>query len=347
MSEYVLPHIVQFLTSLFPSVVGEKYQLKNVSEIPRLDRRQSIDIRFEMGLSATQHFLASRTVKEFVDRVRTEKVTYDVMLVGDYYQEACLYLAELMNCPVVGVNPEAVSQITSHYYLGLGDKNLLRFHDLLKENEGEKPVDSSLAEYANKKYLKEYLPRQREIIKESFGFSDEDSNSFVDFEALHKRILFILSNSYPFFQPPSPVVAGKEILIGGFYIRPPKELSRDIKDFLHDANYGAIFVTLPSQVYGVHLDMEIINRLMIAFGGLRQKILFEWDGAKVVDPPKNVFFRKWIPISDILAHPYVQLMICSGDIWCVQNAIQRMVPLIGIPFTKEQVRNYFKSLLFD
>lgn len=307
----------------------EKLQLKNISDIRKLDSTKIIDTRFETGLSATRHCLKSIPVQEFITRLRTEKENsaYDVMLVGDYYQEALLYLAELIGCPVVALSPLSTPQLSSHYFLGLGELNVYAFHDLQDDT-----ADNSLAVYSNKKY-KEYLKEQEALIKESFELPEETT---INFTNLYQRVVYILSNTYNYFNPPSPIVSGKEIKVGGYYIRAPKELSRDIKDFLHEANYGAIFVTLPSQVYGVQLDMDVVSKLMTAFSGMKQKILFEWDGPKVPDQPKNVFIRRWIPISDILAHPYVQLMIATGDIIHIQNSIQRSVPLIGIPITKEQ-----------
>lgn len=294
-----------------------------------------IDVRLESGLSATRHCLNSSKVKEFVAQLKAaadDKAppAYDVMLVEDYYQEALIYLAELIGCPVIAVNPRSAPHISSHYYLGLGELNIYAFHDLIEQGS---PVDNNkLAAYANKKYLS-HLQQQEVLIKEVFQLPPELK---INFSNLYQRVVYLLSNSYNYFNPPSPIVAGKEIKVGGFYIRPPKDLPRDILDFLHDANYGAIFVTLPSSVYGVPMEMSVISKLMEAFGVLRQKVLFEWDGPKIPDQPKNVFVRRWIPHSDILAHPYVQLMFCTGDIWDIQNSIQRMVPLVGIPITKEQ-----------
>lgn len=310
----------------------EKLQLKNISDIRQLSARQIIDVRFESGLSATRHCAESRTVKEFVaglTRAADNETPYDVMLVEDYYQEAFLYLAELVGCPVVALNPRSAPQLSSHYFLGLGELNVYSFHDL----HDPTMMDNSLAVYANKRYA-EYLQQQEAVIKQLFQLTPETN---IDFPHLHQRVVYILSNAYNYFNPPSPIVSGKEIKIGGFYIRPPKDLPKDIADFLHDANYGAIFVTLPSQVYGVAMEMDnVINRLMSAFSAMKQKVLFEWDGPKIPDQPKNVLVRRWIPQSDILAHPYVQLMICAGDIADIQSSIQRMVPLIGIPVTREQ-----------
>lgn len=291
--------------NFIPISVHEKLQLSNISDLRHLDPRKIIDVRFDSGLSATRHCLSSATVKEFVSRVRAEKGAFDVMLVEDYYQEALLYLAEIIGCPVIALSPSTAPQLTSHYFLGLAEFNTHAFHDLL---DLEAPtVDNSLAVYSNKKYL-QYLPQQEALIKEAFELPAETT---INFSHLYQRVLFLLSNSYNYFSPPSPILSGKEIKVGGFYIRPPKELSRDIKDFLHDAKYGAIFMTLPSQVYGLQMDMGVISNLMQAFAGMRQKVLFEWDGPKPADIPKNVLIRLWIPISDILAHPYVQLMVCG------------------------------------
>lgn len=308
--------------------MGEKLQLESISSIRHLAAENIVNVRLESGLSATRHCLSSAPVKEFVSRLRTEKMTYDVMLIEDYYQEALLYLAELIVAPVVALNPRSAAHISSHYLLGLKELNVYTFHDLLDP----RVPSNSLPVHVNKKYLM-HLQAQGELIKDHFELPAE---TVISFEHLYQRVVYLLSNSYPNFNPPSPVIYGKEMKIGGFYIRPPKELAKDIKDFLHDANYGAIFVTLPSQVYGLPMNMTVVKTLIEGFSVMKQKVLFEWDGPKVEDLPKNVLTRRHIPMSDILAHPYVQLMFCPGDIFHVQNSIQRMVPMVALPITKEQ-----------
>lgn len=254
---------------------------------------------------------------------------YDVLLVEDYYQEALLYLAELIGCPVIAVNPLSATHFSSHYFMGLGELNVYAYHDLLNVHE---TTDTSLTVYANNKYML-YMDQQETLIKEFFQLPAELK---INFNNLYQRVLFVLSNAYYYFNPPSPIVSQKEHQVGGFYIRPPKELPRDIKDFLQDANYGAIFMTFPSQVYGIQMDLEVIEKLLSAFAAMKQKVLFEWDGPKIEEQPKNVLIRRHIPMGDILAHPYVQLMFCAGDIWHIQYSIQRMVPIVGIPITREQ-----------
>lgn len=312
--------------------MAEKLNLKNISDMFHLDSRKIIDVRLEMGLSATEHCLKTKDVKEFLTRIKSETPPFDVMLVGDYYQEALLYLSEVIGCPVVGLNP-SLPHPPSYYFTGLGSLNIYTFHDLL-DPRTETAQDSALALYSNKKYLETYLPKQESLIRDSFNLDPDVS---VDFPNMYKRVVYTLSNYYNFFYPAS-IMGGNYIPVGGFYIGPPKELPTDIKNFLHDANYGAIFVTLPSKVYGLDLDMEILNRFMVSFSSLKQKVLVQWDGPKIVDQPKNVFIRRWIPMGSILAHPYVQLLICTGDIYCVQNSVQRSVPMIAVPITKEQVR---------
>lgn len=60
---------------------------------------------------------------------------------------------------------------------------------------------------------------------------------------LEKQVSIILLNSHVSLTTPRPTVPGL-IDVGGLHIKDPKPLPADIKQFLDNANHGAIFFSL-------------------------------------------------------------------------------------------------------
>lgn len=57
------------------------------------------------------------------------------------------------------------------------------------------------------------------------------------------------------------------------------------------------------------MPQEKLLEILEAFRGLKQRILWKVEGDAPADIPPNVMIRKWIPQSDVLAHPKVVLFV--------------------------------------
>lgn len=272
-----------------------------------------------------------------------EVQTIDVLIVADLYQEALLYVAEALNCPVVTVSAADPDPLI-YEAAGLGLGALLAQNNMVEYSATKLGLRARLnhiwlALKLHQEYWNNYIPRQERLIQTYLVNSDSvgDKAATSKIKDLHKRISYSLLNINANFHRPQPLPGHKMMHVGGLHIRGAKELSADLKQFLGDAHYGAIFVSLSSKVYGVPMDVKVLDTLLQSFDGMKQKILIEWDGKKPTALPKNVLIRSWMPRSDVLAHPYVQLHIGHGNLLAMQETIHRMVPIIGIPVTREQV----------
>jgi glucuronosyltransferase len=77
------------------------------------------------------------------------------------------------------------------------------------------------------------------------------------------------------------------------------------------------------------------------FGELKQRVLWKFEtNAKF---PKNVMIKKWMPQSDILAHPHVKVFITHGGHLGTQEGVYRAVPMLGIPILCDQQLNMKKA----
>lgn len=75
------------------------------------------------------------------------------------------------------------------------------------------------------------------------------------------------------------------------------------------------------------------------FKKLKQRVLWKYEDESFTDIPSNVLIKKWLPQSDILAHPNVVLFISHGGMASTTESMYHGVPLLVIPFFGDQFRN--------
>ena len=71
--------------------------------------------------------------------------------------------------------------------------------------------------------------------------------------------------------------------------------------------------------------------------------MWKFEDDTLTDLPKNVKILKWLPQSDILAHPNLKLFITHGGQLSTTEAIVRGKPVIGIPITVDQHPNMLQA----
>ncbi|XP_072388406.1 UDP-glycosyltransferase UGT5-like [Diabrotica undecimpunctata] len=177
-----------------------------------------------------------------------------------------------------------------------------------------------------------WLPVQQEgLVRKYFP------NSPSIFE-LNYNVSLILVNSHESLQPSIPLVPNI-IPIGGFHVKKPKPLPKDLQQYLDDAKEGVIFVSFGSSVKSVNLPKDKKEVLISSFGKLKQKVLWKWEDDESIGLPPNVKTQKWFPQMDLLAHPNVKLFITHGGILSLTETVYNGVPVLVVPIFGDQAMN--------
>ncbi|XP_014261181.1 uncharacterized protein LOC106673546 [Cimex lectularius] len=153
----------------------------------------------------------------------------------------------------------------------------------------------------------------------------------------NKSLVLINSHhSVGYSYPKAPHV--KEI--GGVNVLPVKPLPKDLEDFMNEAKHGVIYFSLGtnfnSSTETSSDEQQIIFKVL---SGLKQKVLWKWDGVQRPGIHENIKFSKWFPQGDILAHKNTKLFITQGGILSLFEAVCHAVPLIVVPVLGDQPKN--------
>lgn len=84
--------------------------------------------------------------------------------------------------------------------------------------------------------------------------------------------------------------------------------------FLNSSKSGAVFFSIGSNLRSDHMSIEKQKYFINAFAELNEyNFLWKFESEiPASDLPKNVMIRKWVPQSDILAHPKLEAFISHG-----------------------------------
>ncbi|XP_037928633.1 UDP-glycosyltransferase UGT5-like [Teleopsis dalmanni] len=298
-----------------------------------------------LGVATTEHALRQQKVVALINAKKTEGV-YDLLLAEQFYQEAFLALAKVYNIPVVTTSTlgfeNHMSQIMgvltpwSHVPHGF-----LPFLDRMTFTERLKNSFYSLYEDLDREY--NYFPKMDELVQTYFSKALANLDEIPKVTQMEKNISALLLNSYVPLTTPRPTVAAM-ISVGGLHIYPSKPLPEDLQTFLDEAEYGAIYFALGSNVQSKDMPDEKLKMFLRVFSSIKQRVIWKFENESIPDLPKNVLIRKWLPQSDILAHPNTKLFITHGGLFSTQEGVHHAVPMLGIPFYCDQHLNMNKAV---
>ncbi|VVC33548.1 UDP-glucuronosyl/UDP-glucosyltransferase [Cinara cedri] len=141
-----------------------------------------------------------------------------------------------------------------------------------------------------------------------------------------------------FITEPSRPLPPDVVQIGGIHLVPPKEIPKDVLEFIEDSPYGVIYFSFGSIVSMASLPENLQTAFRETFRKIPQRVLWKYEG-EMKDKPRNVMTKKWFPQRDILLHPNVILFINHGGISGVYETVDAGVPVLGFPMFNDQSRN--------
>uniref|UniRef100_A0A8D8D8F3 UDP-glucuronosyltransferase 2B15 n=1 Tax=Culex pipiens TaxID=7175 RepID=A0A8D8D8F3_CULPI len=156
---------------------------------------------------------------------------------------------------------------------------------------------------------------------------------------LEQRTQLMLVNTNPALDALEPLPPNV-IAIGGAHIKDPEPLPADLEKFIASSRDGAVLFSLGSNVRSDQIGEERQRMFIEAFRQMPQyHFLWKFESKLNLDLPPNVIIRKWMPQNSILAHSRTKAFITHSGGLSTQEASWFGVPLIGMPFFMDQIKN--------
>ncbi|KYN14004.1 2-hydroxyacylsphingosine 1-beta-galactosyltransferase [Trachymyrmex cornetzi] len=154
--------------------------------------------------------------------------------------------------------------------------------------------------------------------------------------------LVILGNNHVFGYP-KPLLPHVIEVHSLHILENPGSLPKDIHEFLDNAQDGAIYFSLGSNLQTDQLPAGPLTALCNALGSLKQRVLWKHNSNMAIHAT-NIKFVKWVPQQAVLAHPKVIAYMMQGGLQSLQEAVHYAVPVVAIPFFGDQYFNARKIL---
>ncbi|KAG8228493.1 UDP-glycosyltransferase [Ladona fulva] len=265
---------------------------------------------------------------------------FDLILMTNFFGECFYGIAHIYKVPMILISPAGQMPTTygttGNIVLPSAVANaVLGFDDRMTFPQR---IVNTLTSVGFFTYYYHYiLPNMYSVMKEVFG---EDIPKISELE---NYVSLALLNHHFSLNGAHPLVPNL-IEVGGLHVKPPQELPKELKQFLDGAGKdGVIYFSLGSVLKSANLPTETRDEFIAAFSELKQRVLWKWEGeSPLPGQPKNLRLEKWLPQQDLLAHPNVKLFITHGGLLSFQEATNRGVPLIGIPYFADQGTNMQK-----
>lgn len=279
--------------------------------------------------------LSHPDVKKIIEK--SDNQTFDVVIIEHLFYYSTLAFGEIYDCPIIGITSLDTLTVL-HEDIGNEANPVIHPEIFFAFNHGQLTFSERW------KSLKYYL-RQLFIFNHQYesDYTAQVRKHFptvkASIEKMKERVQLIMTNTHPamgFIRPILP----NTIQLGFMHIEPPKPLpSGALKTFLDNSKDGVIYMSLGSNVKSKDLSPEILQIFLSAFGELTYNVLWKFEADNLPNKPDNVMISKWLPQSDLLAHPSIKLFITQGGQQSMEEAIDRSIPMIVIPFLGDQDAN--------
>lgn len=280
--------------------------------------------------------LSHLEVKKIIEMKNDFK--FDILIVELFIYVPMLAFAEIFDCPIIG--------ITSLDTWSFEHENLGNVANPVIHPDRFFPYAHGQLTFLERwKSLKFYI-RLRWLMKFHYekSFNKQIQRHFptikkINIEQLRERIQLLIVNTHPvlgFIRPTLP----NTIQVGFMHVKPPEPLADGaLKTFLDNSKNGVIYMSLGSNVKAKDLSSDASEMFLNVFRRMNYDVLWKFENNSLLHKPDNVMISKWVPQSDVLAHPSVKLFITQGGQQSMEEAIDRSVPMVIIPFLGDQGGN--------
>nr|XP_036212666.1 UDP-glycosyltransferase UGT5-like [Bactrocera oleae] len=324
--------------------VKEDAGARNIFEFTTMELAGFLQMLQVLGVATTEHALKQRKVQDIINAKQTENV-YDLLLVEQFYQEAFLALSHIYKIPVVSTSTLGYENHMSQMFGIISPwsyvpHGFLPYSDRMNFWERLQNTYNSLYEDLHREYV--YFPLMDDLVAKYFGHLPINYPKVTEME---KNLSAMLLNSFTPLTSARPTIDGM-VPVGGMHIYPPKALPADMQNFLDEAEHGAIYFSLGSNVESKDMPPAYLKIFIDVFRSMKQRVLWKFENESIINLPPNVMVKKWLPQSDILAHPNVRVFITHGGLLGTQEGVYHAVSMLGMPFYCDQHLNLKKAELY-
>lgn len=270
------------------------------------------------------------------------KYDFDVVIFEHLNYLTYLAFAELYDCPAIGfvsLDPfnqvheshgnEANPMLHSEFFFPY-ENGKLSFRERwnsLKYYLTVKLFIDPLQKFKMKRLVEKHFPTVKSSMQELQG-----------------RIQLLMTNTNPVMGFIRPILPNT-IQLGFMHIEPPKPLPEGkLKYFIDNSKNGVILMSLGSNVQSKDINSDNLNTIVQVFGSLDFDVVWKFEAETLPNKPENVMILNWLPQADLLAHPKIKLFITQGGQQSMEEAIDRMVPMVVVPFLGDQDTNAKKMV---
>ncbi|XP_060531526.1 uncharacterized protein LOC132705109 [Cylas formicarius] len=268
-------------------------------------------------------------------RLLQQNLKFDVVIV-EWLFPTLAGLGAHYTCPLIGISSLGAPVVAldalgnpSHPIIA-PDMNLPLTRDMTLR---ERLMSSLYSLYVRLYYHLWILPTNDKIVKKYLG---QDLPYLGDIE---KNVSLLLLNRNSVFHRPMPLYPNIVEMGGIKYPKQNQTLDKELQSFLDSSKNGVIYFSLGTSRKSNLLPAEILQEIKDAFKNLPYKIVWKWEDDVMHDKPSNVYIRKWLPQTAILAHPNVKLFIYQGGLQSTEEVIAAHKAIIGIPSHSDQTTN--------
>ncbi|XP_021702706.1 UDP-glucuronosyltransferase 3A1 isoform X1 [Aedes aegypti] len=326
------PNITQINWNYAHKIVEETFDVAKM----RQQNCNSFDIAMGL-LEVTKLFieaeLAHPEVQALIRNANDEH--FDVLIV-EYFQFTPFFaFAELFNVPMIGVT--SIDSITMAHQVVGNVMNVVAHPEMNLKFSTNLNFFERIESFATKLFLDYYLiPREfskyDRIIEQNFG-----GNMSKSVELMH-RIDFLMTNVDPTMGFIRPIVP-QAIQLGFLHVKPPKPLPTELQQYMDRSRHGVIYFSLGTLIRSDSINEKNLKIFVDTFKSLKYDILWKCDSEVDLNGTSNIRISKWFPQQDVLAHPNVKLFVTQGGQQSMEEAVDRQVPMVVIPFNFDQFGN--------
>ncbi|AKN80687.1 Ecdysteroid UDP-glucosyltransferase [Perigonia lusca single nucleopolyhedrovirus] len=183
--------------------------------------------------------------------------------------------------------------------------------------------------------------------RQSVMFRDTYGDDTPDVYTLRNNVQLLLINVHPWLDNNRPVPPSVQYL-GGLHLVNVDEYSAQIinsavKKFLDSSDKPVVYISFGSGIeVANNMDMEFFNMLVSTFDSLKTQYNFLWkyESDQHLDKiPTNVLVQKWFEQQAVLKHKNITAFVTQSGIQSIDEAIDSLVPMIGLPLMGDQAFN--------